>query len=256
MPSLLPSPIYFSSRPRFTATIICFYVRSWKSFRLSRTSPLLSSSPLSPCPARFPLAETSRVLFLPSPREKFKRGGNLRDSLSLPPPPPSRGIRGERRKADRKFRSLWIKVFSKLPFPSLATPILLYQSKLQVRGFAETEEEELWTMFSIFVVVLNLSEKGEGGQVFGNEILFQDCKINRERSPGLTLDWILTLWKCLIDIISVRMESLQGGMLGWFTRDWRRRVLFPSPHPLGNVVRIQCLAFLQWLNEICLKMWW
>lgn len=57
------------------------------------------------------------------PREKFKRGGNLRDSLSFPPPPPRpaspspRGIRGERRKADRKFRSLWIKVFSKLLSP-------------------------------------------------------------------------------------------------------------------------------------------
>lgn len=55
------------------------------------------------------------------PREKFKRGGNLRDSLSFPPPPSpspsSRGIRGERRKADRKFRSLWIKVFSKLLSP-------------------------------------------------------------------------------------------------------------------------------------------
>lgn len=62
------------------------------------------------------------------PREKFKRGGNLRDSLSFPPPPPRpaspspRGIRGERRKADRKFRSLWIKVFSKLPSPPSSPP--------------------------------------------------------------------------------------------------------------------------------------
>lgn len=110
----------------------------------------------SPCPARFPPEETS-----PS-HEKFKRGGNLRDSLSFPPPPSpspsSRGIRGERRKADRKFRSLWIKVFSKLLSP-LRYPHL--PSSCKWRGFAETGEEELWTMFSIFVVVLNLPGRGE-----------------------------------------------------------------------------------------------
>lgn len=161
-----PSTIYFSSRPRFTATIICFYVRSWKSFRLSRTSPLLSSSPLSPCPARFPLAETSRVLFLPSPREKFKRGGNLRDSLSLPPPPPSsRGIRGERRKADRKFRSLWIKVFSKLPCPPLPIPRHPYLAlSVQVASAGLRGNGRGGTLDDVFYICRGVELIGERGR--------------------------------------------------------------------------------------------
>lgn len=166
VPSLLPSTIYFSSRPRFTATIICFYVRSWKSFRLSRTSPLLSSSPLSPCPARFPLAETSRVLFLPSPREKFKRGGNLRDSLFLPPPPPpsSRGIRGERRKADRKFRSLWIKVFSKLPCPPLPIPRHPYLAlSVQVASAGLRGNGRGGTLDDVFYICRGVELIGERG---------------------------------------------------------------------------------------------
>lgn len=187
----------------------------------------------SPCPARFPPEETS-----PS-HEKFKRGGNLRDSLSFPPPPSSpspRGIRGERRKADRKFRSLWIKVFSKLPSPPSSPPSSSIFLQVASEGASRKRERRNFGRCFLYLSWC-WTYRGEGRrrrrQVFGNEILFQDCKINRERSPGLTLDWILTLWKCLIDIISRTNGEFtggrRGGMLGWFTRDWRRRVLFPTP---------------------------
>lgn len=110
---------------------------------------------------------------LPPPREKFKRGGNLRDSL---PPPPPRGIRGERRKADRKFPSLWIKVFSKLlpslpPSPRSSPAIFFYRSKLPLRGFEETEEGTLDDVFYIFVVVLNLPRSKFSGW---NSVQLQD----------------------------------------------------------------------------------
>lgn len=226
-----PSPMLFLETPLYShyhLFLRSFHARSWKSFRLSRTPP----PSLPPCPARFPLVETSRVL--PSSPLPVKSSNAVAIfGIPYPPPPspfPSWNKKGRAQSRQKISKSL-DKGVLETPLASLATPIFLYQSKLRLRGFEETEEEELWTMFSIFVVVLNLPKGGGGEASFREWNSVEDCKINRERSPGLTLDWILTLWKCLIDIISVRMESLQGrrGMLGWFTKDWRRRVLFPPP---------------------------
>lgn len=144
-----------------------FHARPWKSFR----DP-------SPPPSREISSLGDIAPPLPPPREKFKRGGNLRDSL---PSPPSSW--NKRRKADRKFPSLWIKVFSKLLSPPPSSPaIFFYRSKLPPRGFEETEEGTLGRCFLYICRGVELTKE----QVFGTKFCSTARSTGGRRSPGLT----------------------------------------------------------------------
>lgn len=126
-----------------------------------RPSLKILSRPIPPPPSREISSLGDIAPPLPPPREKFKRGGNLRDSL---PSPPSSW--NKRRKADRKFPSLWIKVFSKLLSPPPSSPaIFFYRSKLPPRGFEETEEGTLGRCFLYICRGVELTKE----QVFGTK---------------------------------------------------------------------------------------
>ena len=183
----------------------------------------------SPCPARFPPEETSLPPWKVQTRWQSS-GFPILPSSSFSFSFFSWNKRGTAQSRQKISKSL-DKGVLETPFPSSLPPSSF---KLQVKGLRGNGRGG--TLDDVFYICRGVELTGERGkrrQVFGNEILFQDCKINRERSPGLTLDWILTLWKCLIDIISRTNGEFtggkRGGMLGWFTRDWRRRVLFPTP---------------------------
>lgn len=139
-----------------------FHARPWKSFR----DP-------SPPPSREISSLGDIAPPLPPPREKFKRGGNLRDSL---PSPPSSW--NKRRKADRKFPSLWIKVFSKLLSPPPPSPFLssylLLSVQVATAGLRGNGRGNFGAMFSIYLSWCWTYQ----GASFRDEILF-NCKINR-----------------------------------------------------------------------------
>lgn len=146
-----------------------------------RPSLKILSRPIPPPPhARFPLWETSRLLSLP-----LVKSSNAVAIFGIPcPPPPSSW--NKRRKADRKFPSLWIKVFSKLlsppPPPPSSPAIFFYRSKLPPRGFEETEEGTLGRCFLYICRGVELTKE----QVFGTKFCSTARSTGGRRSPGLT----------------------------------------------------------------------
>lgn len=117
---------------------------------------------------------------LPPPREKFKRGGNLRDSL----PPLSWNKRGTAQSRQKISKSLDKGVLETPSLPPSLPPLPLQLSSSIGPschcGASRKRKRELWTMFSIYLSWCWTYQ----GASFRDEILF-NCKINRGEISGI-----------------------------------------------------------------------
>lgn len=116
----------------------------------------------SPCPARFPPEETSLPPWKVQTRWQSSGFPILPSSSSSSCFSFSSWNKRGTAQSRQKISKSLDKGVLETPLPSFITPIFLHlPPSCKWRGFAETGEEELWTMFSIFVVVLNLPGRGE-----------------------------------------------------------------------------------------------
>lgn len=213
-----------------------FHARPWKSFRLSR--------PIPPH-ARFPLWETSRLLSLP-----LVKSSNAVAIFGIPCPPSSWNKRGTAQSRQKISKSLDKGVLEtpSLPPPPFLSSYLLLSVQVATAGLRGNGRGNFGRCFLYICRGVELTKE----QVFGMKF----CSTARStggRSPGLTrldIDFVKMPDRHHLYGRRVSGGGGEGGLddlLGIDVVD----VLFPPSLPpslclssLGNVVRIQCLAFL------------